>query len=202
MKIKPVYIYLSAFVVFGIAVIVFSSNAKKGGTVNPHIQQGQQMPNDDVHKGLSSNDAPSKSNVSSDAMAKMDALKAAVDKNPKDTAKVREYADMLLFHKPDEAITYYNKILNVNPKRLDVLLQMTLIYFNKGDFSKAEDYTNNIIRIDPRNATAYYNLGAIAHAKGDRDKAKSIWQDVVKKYPNTDGGKTAANALRQLDAMK
>ena len=201
MKIKPLYIYLSAFVVFGIAVIIFSSNAKKGDSFNPNLTQGQ-MPNDDVHKGMKSNDAPSKSNVAPEAIAKMNALKEAVDKNPKDTAKVREYADMIVFHKPDEALGYYEKILNINPKRIDVLLQLTLIYFNKGDYNKAEDYTNTILKINPQNATAYYNLGAIAHAKGDTNKAKAIWQDVVKKYPNTEGAQVAGNALKQLDMTK
>lgn len=201
MKIKPLYIYLTAFVVFGAAVIFFSSNAKKAGPLNPHTSQGQ-MPNDDVHKGLNPTDAPSKSNVAPEAIAKMKTLKEEVDKNPKDTAKVREYADMVVFHKPDEALGYYEKILTVDPKRIDVLLQVTLISFNKGDFNKAEDYTNRILKIDPKNATAYYNLGAIAHAKGDPQKAKSIWEDVVKKYPNTDGAKVAASALTQMDAMK
>jgi tetratricopeptide (TPR) repeat protein len=201
MKIKPIYIYLITFVVFGLAVILFSSNTKKSEPSNPHMQQGQ-MPNDDIHKGINSDDAPSKSNVSQDAIQKMAELKTAVDKNPKDTAKVREYADMLVFHQPEEAEKYFQKILNIDPKRVDVLLQLTLISFNKRDFNKAEKYTNIILKNDPANATAHYNLGAIAGAKGDNKKARSIWEDVVKKYPNTGGGKVASNALKQLDMMK
>ena len=201
MKIKPLYIYLSVFVVFGIAVILFSRNAQKGDSFNPNVSQSQ-MPNDDVHKGMSSDNGPSKANVSPDAIAKMNALKESADKNPKDTATVRQYADLIVFHKPDEAAGYYQKILDMDPKRVDVLLQMTLIYFNKGDYNKAEEFTNRILKIEPQNATAYYNLGAIAHAKGDSNRARSIWQDVVKKYPHSEGAQVASKALSQLDQTK
>jgi tetratricopeptide (TPR) repeat protein len=201
MKIKPLYIYLTAFVIFGIAIIIFSSSTKKGELTSPNAQQGQ-MPNDDIHKGMSSGDAPSKSNVSEEAKQKMAELKAAVDKNPKDTAKVRQYADMLVFHQPDEAEIYYKKILSIDPRRTDLLLQMTLISFNKRDFNKAEKYTDDILKNNPTNATALYNLGAIANAKGDNKKARSMWENVAKKYPNTDGGRVSSNALKQLDLKK
>jgi tetratricopeptide (TPR) repeat protein len=200
-KIKPIYIYLLSFIVFGVAVIVFSSNTKKADITDSNTQQNR-MPNDDVHRGMSSGDAPSKSNVSEEAVKKIAELKAFVDKNPNDTAKTRQYADMLVFHKPDEAENYYKRILNVDSKRTDILLQLTLISFNKHDFDKAEEYTNKILSYNANYSTAYYNLGAIAVAKGDSKKAKSIWQNVVKKYPNSDAAKVASSALQQIEMAK
>lgn len=198
MKIKPVYIYLSVFAIFIAAILFFSSDAKKSTAVN----KNQQMPNDEVHGKLKSNEEPSKSNVMQAAIDKLNALKSEVEKNPKDTSKVREYADMLtMSHKGDDAIKYYEQILNVNPKRIDVLLQLTFVYFNKGDLAKADDYTNKILKINKNNLFALYNTGAIAQAKGDSKKARSAWQDLSKRFPNSVVGKLAVKSIEQLDAM-
>lgn len=160
------------------------------------------MPNDEVHSKLKTGDEPSKSNVMQAAIEKLNALKADVEKNPKDTSKVREYADMLtMSHKSDEAIQYYNQILKVDPKRIDVLLQLTYVYFNKGDLAKADDYTNKILKIDKNNLFGLYNTGAIAQAKGDSKKARATWQDLSKRYPNSEVGKLAVRSIQQLDAM-
>ena len=200
MKIKPIYIYLSVFVIFVAAILFFSSGAKKSTAIN--LNQNQQMPNDEVHSKLKTGDEPSKSNVMQEAIEKLNVLKADVEKNPKDTSKVREYADMLtMSHKSDEAIQYYNQILKVDPKRIDVLLQLTYVYFNKGDLAKADDYTNKILKIDKNNLFGLYNTGDIAQAKGDSKKARATWQDLSKRYPNSEVGKLAARSIQQLDAM-
>ena len=200
MKIKPIYIYLSVFVIFAAAILFFSNGAKKSTAIN--LNQNQQMPNDEVHGKLKTGDEPSKSNVMQAAIEKLNALKADVDKNPRDTSKVREYADMLtMSHKGDEAVQYYDQILKVDPKRIDVLLQLTYVYFNKGDLAKADDYTNKILKINKNNLFGLYNTGAIAQAKGDSKKARAAWQDLSKRYPNSEVGKLAARSIQQLDAM-
>ncbi len=201
MKIKPIYIYLSVFVIFIAAILFFSNDAKKSAAVN--LNPNQQMPNDEVHSKLKTGDEPSKSNVMQEAINKLNALKAAVEKNPKDTSKVREYADMLtMSHKSDDAIKYYEQILGIDPKRIDVLLQLTYVYFNKGDLVKAENYTNTVLKINRNNIFALYNTGAIAQAKGDSKKARAAWQDLSKRYPNTEIGKLAVSSIQQLDAVE
>lgn len=200
MKIKPIYIYLSVFVIFVAAILFFSSGAKKSTALD--LKQNQQMPNDDVHNKLKSGEEPSKSNVMQAAIEKLNALKEDVEKNPKDTSKVREYADMLtMSHKVDDAIKYYDQILKVDPKRIDVLLQLTYVYFTKGDLAKADEYTNTILKINKNNLFALYNVGAIAQAKGDSKKALAAWEDVSKRFPHTEVGKLAANSIQQLNAM-
>ncbi|MCX7876740.1 MAG: tetratricopeptide repeat protein [Melioribacteraceae bacterium] len=203
MKIKPLYIYLVIFVVFIVAVIIFSNSAKKSDLANnPNINN--QMPDDDVHKGLKSQgngETPSASNVMKEAIERMNKLKAEVDKNPNDTLKIREYADMLtLAHKPDEAIEYYSKIIKIDPKRVDVFLQLTYIHFNKGEFDKALDYTNKALAVEKDNLIATYNLGAILNAKGDKRQAINIWKNLAQKYPNTEVGHIAKESVKQLES--
>lgn len=201
MKIKAIYIYLGVFVIFVGAILFFSNGAKKSTALN--LNQNQQMPNDEVHNKLKSGEEPSKSNVMQAAIEKLNALKEDVERNPKDTSKVREYADMLtMSHKSDEAIKYYEQILKVNPKRIDVLLQLTYVYFTKGDLAKADGYTNEILIINRNNLFALYNVGAIAQAKGDSKKARAAWNNLFNRYPNTEVGKLAAKSIQQLDAIK
>ncbi|MDF1611542.1 MAG: tetratricopeptide repeat protein [Stygiobacter sp.] len=202
MKLKPIYIYLTIFVVFIISIVLFSNSTKKSNLIDNQQMNGQ-MPEDDVHKNLKSQgngDAPSASNVMKEAIERMNKLKEEVNKNPNDTLKLREYADMLtLAHKPDEAIEYYSKILKFDPKRIDVLLQLTYVHFNKGDLDKALEYTNKALQVDKNNLIANYNLGAVLNAKGDKRQAILIWKNLAQKYPNTDVGHIAKESAKQLE---
>ena len=200
MKIKPLYIYLGVFVVFVLAFIIFSGDGNETST-NPHEGMGQ-MPNDEIHQGMGSGN-PTSSNVTENARKRMDDLQAAYEKNPNDTAKARSYADILtMAHQPDKAIDIYEKILKAGPKRTDVMLELTFLYFNKGDLNKAENYTESMLTINPNNPYAVYNLGIIAHAKGNVDKAKKQFEETIKKFPNMQVAKDAQQLLDEINKTK
>ncbi len=195
MKFKPFYIYIIVFIAFIVGIVLFSTNNSNND------KSMTKMPEDDIHKSLQNEGAPSKDNVTESAIKRLNELKKAYDANPSDTLKMREYADMLtMAHKPTEAISLYNKILAVDGKRIDVLLQLTFLHYNNGDFDKAESYTNKILSIDKNNFLADYNLGAIEAAKGNNTKAKLIWQNVIKKYPNENIANIADQSIKQLEA--
>lgn len=201
MKVKPIYIYLGVLLIFVAAVVFFSRTTQKSNNASA-IGPQTEMPSDDLHSKMKSQgngDVPSKSNVMQEAVAKIEALKNNAEKNPNDTLKVREYADVLVAHKPEEAIKLYERILNVDSKRIDILLQLTFVYFNQGNQQKAEEYNSKVLTIDNNNLIAKFNTGGLAQAKGDDKKAKSIWQDLAKKYPNTEVGHLAAQLIKQLD---
>jgi tetratricopeptide (TPR) repeat protein len=126
-------------------------------------------------------------------------LKEEVEENPKDTLKIREYADFLsAAHQPDEAINYYYNILSVNPKRSDILFSLAYIYFNKKNYDKAEDLVNKVLLYEPDNTEALYNLGAIAASKGDKQKARTQWEKLIKNYPGSNASKLAESSLKKL----
>lgn len=140
-----------------------------------------------------------KSNVNSDVLKKLDELKKLADSVPTDTLKIREYADFsLAAHKPDEAIKYYRKILNINKKRKDVLLAVTLAYYNKGDLKNAEEIILQTLKLFPDDPEFTYNLGAIEASKGNYEKAREIWTKLIVKYPNTEISNLAKNSLDKL----
>jgi tetratricopeptide (TPR) repeat protein len=92
----------------------------------------------------------------------------------------------------------YDRLLELNPKRVDVLLIKGYLYYRQGDFDDAMTATEKILEIDPGHANAKYNLGAISIARGDTSKAVEIWKDIVKNHPDSQTAKIAERSLTTL----
>jgi len=200
MKIKPVYLY-GSLIIIAIVVLIFSTRQNEK-TVNKNIQSDEQMPSDEVHKQFQGNESsnPSKENVSTEYHERLNRLKAAVEENPNDTLKLREYADFLsAAHQSDEAVTYYNKILQIDGKRNDIRFSLAFIYYNQKKFDKAKEENMTVLKSDPNNQIALYNLGAIAATLGDKNSAKDYWNKVVKIDPESSTGKLAAQSLGEIN---
>ncbi len=199
MKIKPLYVYLLGIALAVVVFFIVSKESGKSVTTQNNIVN-QQMPQDNIHKGLSMNgQAPNKNNVSKEIEQHMAMLKEAVEKSPNDTLKIREYADFLAAaHQQDQAMVYYDKILKVNPRRTDILSHIAYINYINRNFDNAEKYLKRIISVDKNNLQAVYNLGAIAFSRGDKAKAKQIWSKLAKEHPNTPMGNTAKKTLARL----
>lgn len=197
MKIKTAYIYI-LIALIAIVVFIIASNQREEKITKGRNLANQEMPQDDIHKNLGNDKSMAHGQVklNEETKKKMEELKAAVDANPNDTSKIREYADFLLAaHKPDESIPYYEMILKKNPKRTDILFSLTYIYYNKGDLNKAEEVTQQVLKIDSKNSMARYNLGVIEATRGNSEKAKQIWNSLLKDDPNSESAELARNAL-------
>lgn len=200
MKFKPIYLYgvIALAVIVTLLVVSQSSNTDekvKGDITN------KQMPMDDVHKKLNNGmmQDPSGSNVSEEAKHKIEVMKKDVDANPNDTLKMREYADFLAAaHKPDDALLYYQKILDKDKKRKDIYFSITYIYYTKGDLVKAEDVTKTMLKLFPADPMANYNLGAIEATKGNNDKAREIWTKLIEENLDNETTELAKNSINRL----
>lgn len=199
-NIKPIYIYGFGIIIAALVFIFLSQQDATDITKNPENTANQNIPNDEIHKGLNGSVLPpNKDNVMATVMQHLTMLKKAVDESPNDTAKIKQYADFLsAAHKPDEALAYYDKILKVNPHRTDILFSIAFINYNKQKFSDAEKCLVKVISYDKENLTAYYNLGAIAASKGDKNKAKEIWSKLVKEHPKTQIAELAQKSLNEI----
>lgn len=196
MKIKPVYIYLSIFVI-AVLIIVTTSNTSNQEPEEPVNTEA--MPNDDIHKGLQNGATPGKGNVSGNIIHQMEMLKKAVEENPNDTIQVKKYAELLAAaHNPQKAVELYKSILVKDPNRIDILLGITFAYYNMRDMNNAEVYTNKVLSIDKNNHEANYNLGAIEAGRGNTSKAKEIWEDVIKRFPNSSVAQIAENSIKSI----
>lgn len=199
MKFKPLYFYGAVFIIVVAILIILSQQSGNVENASNENLNTQQIPNDEIHSQLKSSETPGKNNVSQEFKHKMAMLQNEVEKNPTDTTKLLEYADLLAAaHKQKEAIEYYQQILSINPNRIDVLFSLSFIYYSLGDLNKSEEETKRILAIDPENNDAKYNLGAIAVTKGDKEKARDIWQRLAEKYPEDEIGIKAKNSLERL----
>ncbi len=195
-KIKPLYIYLIG-IILTVIIFYFITQDTSQTTPAPGNITGNQMPQDQVHKGLQQ--PPGASNVMPEVMQKMEEMKKDVDAHPNDTLKVKQYADFLAeAHQKDKALVYYQKILNIDPKRKDVLFTVAYINYSNRNFDEAEKDLKQILNIDKRNVQAYYNLGAIAASKGDKVKAEQIWTKLIMEFPNSSLAQRAKESITQL----
>ena len=200
MKFKPIYFY-GILAITAVAILILVGTQDSSNPGQPPVTKDQMMPDDDVHKQLKNRGttSPGRENVSEEYNRKLDGLKEAVDKNPSDTLAMREYADFLsASHKMEEAISYYKKILEINPKRADVYFSLAVIYFNLQDFKKCEDENNKVLIFDPKNQMALYNLGAIAATRGNKEKATEYWNNVISINAESETGQLAKESLAKL----
>ena len=199
MKFKPIYLYGLVAAIAIITLIIVSQTTgdeKVAGDIS-----NKEMPMDDVHKNLNKGmmDNPTGANVSEEVKHKLDVMKKDVDANPNDTLKIREYADFLAAaHKPDDAIVYYQKILDKDKNRKDVYFALTFVYYNQKNLVKAEEVTLQMYKLFPNDPMVNYNLGAIEATKGNKDKAREIWNNLVKNHPNDKTSELAKNSLNKL----
>ena len=199
MKFKPIYLYGLVAAIAIITLIIVSQTTgdeKVAGDIS-----NKEMPMDDVHKNLNKGmmDNPTGANVSEEVKHKLDVMKKDVDANPNDTLKIREYADFLAAaHKPDDAIVYYQKILDKDKNRKDVYFALTFVYYNQKNLVKAEEVTRQMYKLFPNDPMVNYNLGAIEATKGNKDKAREIWNNLVKNHPNDKTSELAKNSLNKL----
>jgi len=201
MKFKPIYLYGIIAIAAIAALIIVAINENSNSVETSTMMNNEQMPDDDVHKQLMNrgSNTPGKQNVSEEYKRKMAELENAVNENPSDTVALRKYADYLTAsHKMNEAISYYDKILEINPKRADIRFSLAIIYFNKQDFAMCQEENEKVLEFEPKNQMALYNLGAIAATKGNKDKAKEYWNKVISIDSNSETSTLARESLSKL----
>lgn len=199
MKFKPLYFYGAVAAVVIIILIIVSQRGEQGNLKQEDKTAQQELPDDEIHNPFKTKESPGKDNVSEGFRHKLEMLKKSVEENPTDTLKIREYADMLAAaHQKELAIEYYQKILNIDANRTDILFSLSFIYYSIGNLDEAEVQTNKILAIDPENTNAQYNLGAISAGKGNTEKAKEIWMKITEQHPDDEVGIKAKNSIEKL----
>ena len=199
-NIKPVFIYGFGIILALVVFWIISSQNASTPKVPVNDITNKQMPNDSLHRNLQMpGNKPDKANVMASVMEKMEKMKKDVQENPKDTVKIKQYAQFLeAAHQSKEALEYFDRILKIDPNRIDILYSEAHINYRDRNFKEAEKLLNKIISIDRTSLQAYYNLGAVAFSSGNKAKAKEIWTKLVKQHPNSKIGKLAKKTLGQI----
>ena len=199
MKFKPMYLY-GIVALIAIVTLIIVSQTSSDEKTNIDITN-KEMPRDNVHQNLNKGmmQDPSGSNVSEEVKHKIEVMKKDVDANLNDTLKIREYADFLAAaHKPEEALVYYQKIIDKDKTRKDVFFAITFVHYTKGDFVKAEEVTLKMLQLFPGDPMVRYNWGAIEATKGNKVKAREIWTKLIKDNPEDKTSELARGSLNKL----
>lgn len=80
-------------------------------------------------------------------------------------------------NKYDEAISEFDKVINISPNLESAYYKRGLVYWKKGNYDQALSDLNKAIEINPKNPYVYVARADIYSRKNDYDKA---WDNVHK----------------------
>jgi len=134
--------------------------------------------------------------------AEVQALKNAASRDP-NNAVARTQLGNLYFdaERYEDAVTWYQESLKVNPKDADVStdLAVSFYYLNQPDRAlKQFDYS---LSVDPKHAKTMLNMGIVrAFGKQDLEGAVAIWTKLIDLAPGSADAQAAKRALDNLKA--
>ena len=83
-----------------------------------------------------------------------------------------------------EAISAYDSALQVDPQRIDALLNCGTLYYENGNLEKASEYFQRAIALDADNALAHFNLGSVLDELGEVEAARQHLRLAVRLQPD------------------
>jgi tetratricopeptide (TPR) repeat protein len=95
----------------------------------------------------------------------MDRIVSSDGQSAMDLAELAAFYEAL--NKKHKAIFAYERALEKQPNRIEILYNYSLCLYNAGNYSKAKYNLQKIIKINPDFMLAYYKLANIYHLKGD-----------------------------------
>jgi cytochrome c-type biogenesis protein CcmH/NrfG len=103
-------------------------------------------------------------------------------------------------HQFKDALGYYDKALQVDPKNVAIRTEMASTLYYNGDVDGAISQLQQALRYDPKDANSLFNLGMIKwQGKQDSKGAVAAWQQLLKSNPQLSADRKAN--LQQLMAQ-
>jgi tetratricopeptide (TPR) repeat protein len=87
-------------------------------------------------------------------------------------------------HDLESSVRYFQQAYLVNPKNLDVLIDLATVYGIKGDYNKSLEYTLKALEIDNHDATLLYNAGITYSNLGQKALGKEYMEKAIKIDPS------------------
>ena len=86
--------------------------------------------------------------------------------------------------KRSEAINAYDRALQADPRRIDVLLNCGTLYYEDGNLEKARECFERAIALDSGNTLAHFNLGSVLDEIGQVEAARQHLRLAVRLQPD------------------
>jgi tetratricopeptide (TPR) repeat protein len=134
--------------------------------------------------------------------ARLAPWQARLDANPADAEALTNLGDINFdAGRYAQAITWYGKLVVLDPGNETALLMLGTSTYNSGDVSAAERIWKQVLALDPDSLEAHYNLGSLYLNLNPVDIAgvKREWGAVVRLDPGSEISKTLAVHLQAFD---
>jgi tetratricopeptide (TPR) repeat protein len=128
---------------------------------------------------------------------KVNALKAVAEREAANPTPRVELANLYFdAQKFDDAITWYEAALKLNPNDVNVSTDLGVSYYYTNNPDKALAQLDRSLKINPKHAKTLLNIGIVkAFAKQDLQGASQAWQQVIQLAPDSPEGQAAKRAL-------
>src|SRR5450759_5762552 len=95
-------------------------------------------------------------------------------------------------HQFKEAVAYYDKALQVDPKNVAIRTEMASCLYYNGDVDGAISQLQQALHYDPKDANSLFNLGMMKwQGKQDSKGAVAAWQQLLKSNPQLSADRKA-----------
>lgn len=137
--------------------------------------------------------------TSSERQHELKALEGSLKQNPDHAPILLRMAQVSKeLGKPDEALNHLREAVKVDPKNREARLELGRALFEAGDVEGAIRETEQLLELDPSNTDGLYNMGAIYGNIGQEDRAREYWKKAVAIAPDSESGRRAKDALKQI----
>jgi tetratricopeptide (TPR) repeat protein len=128
---------------------------------------------------------------------KVNALKAVAEREAANPTPRVELANLYFdAQKFDDAITWYEAALKLNPNDVNVSTDLGVSYYYTNNPDEALAQLDRSLKINPKHAKTLLNIGIVkAFAKQDLQGASQAWQQVIQLAPDSPEGQAAKRAL-------
>ncbi len=137
-----------------------------------------------------------------DSMARIQAIKAHLDKNPNDQEALMSLANAnMMIKRMDKAEDLYERLLTLNSGRLDARTNLSIIRLDQGRTEEAVSLLQANLKLSPDDDATLFNLGAIHffHRK-DTEKALEVWTHLLETHPESPSAKIVRQQVQKIRA--
>jgi len=100
-----------------------------------------------------------------------------------------------------EAVTYYEKALEIKPDDVLVRTDLATCYYNDKQNDRALQQLDKVLAVKPDFSQALYNYGVIQYfGKNDRASALAVWEKLLQVDPNYTAAAQLKESIRKLKA--
>lgn len=127
-------------------------------------------------------------------------LKSAIAANPKDATALGQLGNLYYdSNRYGDAVDYYGRALEQDPRNVDVRTDRGTSYWNLGQADNAIAEFQKALEVDPSHAQTLYNLGVVyVNGKNNPAEGRKAWEKLLATNPNYP---ERARVQEQLNAL-